>query len=110
MTQFIRRLLFLPVFLVVVVSAQTHRDGGGPAVVLFFPPPLQLVKGFPAEAVGHAGALVLIQLSMSLWASYPSDPLVVEVRLIRTERAAASGSASQCDLCSKGFCRALCTS
>ncbi|CAN0098433.1 unnamed protein product [Scytosiphon promiscuus] len=38
----------------------------------------QLVKGFPAEAVAQGGALVLLQLSMTLWLKYPSDPLVVE--------------------------------
>ncbi|CAB1121159.1 unnamed protein product [Ectocarpus sp. CCAP 1310/34] len=38
----------------------------------------QLVKAFPAEAVAGGGDLVLMQLSMSLWRRYPSDPLVVE--------------------------------
>ena len=56
------------------------------------PPHLQLVKGFPAEAVGHGGALVLIQLSMSLWASYPSDPLVVEVSRTRRRTDTATES------------------
>ncbi|CAN0155415.1 unnamed protein product, partial [Ectocarpus sp. 8 AP-2014] len=39
---------------------------------------VQLVKAFPAEAVAAGGDLVLMQLSMSLWRRYPSDPLVVE--------------------------------
>lgn len=41
---------------------------------------MQLVKGFPAEAVGQGGALELIQLAINLWVTYASDPLVVEVR------------------------------
>lgn len=41
---------------------------------------VQLVKAFPSEAVAGGGDLELLQLSMSLWRRYPSDPLVVEVR------------------------------